>query len=330
VGGHRQTLLGYWLRRRVRWTLPAEDLVVPVDGNVKILARASWQAGHAGDRPAVVLVHGLGGWDGAPYAAAAGLHAWSRGWHVIRMNMRGSGGSVTLCPYLYNAGLDSDLLALLEAVARHASQVAVIGFSLGGSIALLAAGRNPGRLPGAVRGLVAISAPLDLAACSEALARPANLIYDQYFLRYLKRAYRERQERNPEYEPGRERKVRSLRDYDEAITAPYGGYASVGEYYARSSPGPWLTAIERPTLLLAAADDPIVPRGSLAGWPLPASGLIRRELLPTGGHLGFVAATAAPGGFWAAERALDFLHGVVSEQGGAASHPPEPPSRSPK
>lgn len=311
VGGHRQTLLGYWLRRHLRWTLPAEDLVVPVDGNVKILARASWQAGDAGDRPAVVLVHGLGGWDGAPYAAATGLHAWSRGWHVIRMNMRGSGGSVTLCPYLYNAGLDSDLLALLEVVARQASRVAVIGFSLGGSIALLAAGRNRARLPGAVRGLVVISAPLDLAPCSEALTRPANRIYDQYFLHYLKRAYRERQERNPEYEPGRERKVRSLRDYDEAITAPYGGYASLTEYYERSSPGPWLTAIERPTLVLAAADDPIVPRDSVVAWTLPASGLVRRELLPTGGHLGFVAPTAAPGHFWAAEHALDFLDSVV-------------------
>ena len=322
MGGHRQTLLGYWRRRGLRWGLPAQDLVVPVDREVKILARASWQPGRAEERPAVVLVHGLGGWDGAPYAVATGLHAWSCGWHVVRMNMRGSGGSVSLCPYLYNAGLDSDVLAVLEAVARHASRVAVIGFSLGGSIALLAAGRNRARLPSAVRGLVAISAPLDLAPCSEALARPANLIYDQYFLRHLKRAYQERQERNPEYERGREKRVRSLHEYDEAITAPYGGYASVAEYYARSSPGPWLTAIERPTLVLAAADDPIVPLASIAAWPLPASGLVRRELLHTGGHLGFVAATAAPGGFWAAERALDFL----SELGGAAPHPPDPRS----
>ena len=310
VGGHRQTLLGYWRRRGLRWTVPAQDLVVPVDGEVKILARASWQPGRAEERPAVVLVHGLGGWDGAPYAVAMGLHAWSRGWHVVRMNMRGSGGSVALCPYLYNAGLDSDLLAVLEAIARRVSRVSVIGFSLGGSIALLAAGRGRARLPSAVRALVAISAPLDLAPCSEALTRPANRIYDQYFLHYLKRAYRERQERNPAYEPGREKKVRSLREYDEAITAPYGGYASLAEYYARSSPGPWLTAIERPTLVLAADDDPIVPRDSLAPWPLPASGLVRRDFLPTGGHLGFVAPTAAPGGFWAAEHALNFLQGV--------------------
>jgi len=307
VGGHRQTLLGYWLRRGLRWTLPAEDLIVPVDGAISVLARASWQPGRPDDRPAVVLVHGLGGWDGAPYAVATGLHAFSRGWHVVRMNMRGAGGSVTLCPYLYNAGLDSDLMALLETVAARVSRVAVIGFSLGGSIALLAAVRGRARLPRAVRGIVAISAPLDLAPCSDALARPANRIYDQYFLRYLKRAYRERQERNPAYERGRERTVRSLREYDEAITAPYGGYATVTEYYERSSPGQWLTTIERPTLLLAAADDPIVPRASLASWPLPASGLVRRELLPTGGHLGFVAPSAAPGRFWAAEGALDFL-----------------------
>ena len=54
-------------------------------------------------------------------------------------------------------------------------------------------------------------------------------------------------------------------------------------------------------------------RASVRAWPLPASGLVRREMLPTGGHVGFVAATAAPGGLWAAQRALDFLEECLAE-----------------
>ena len=65
--------------------------------------------------------------------------------------------------------------------------------------------------------------------------------------------------------------------------------------------------IERPTLILAAEDDPMIPGDSVARWPLPSSGLVRREMLPTGGHVGFVAPTKAPGRFWAAERVMEFL-----------------------
>jgi predicted alpha/beta-fold hydrolase len=35
-------------------------------------------------------------------------------------------------------------------------------------------------------------------------------------------------------------------------------------------------------------------------------------MLPTGGHVGFVARTRAPGRFWAAERVMDFLEGAVN------------------
>ena len=58
-----------------------------------------------------------------------------------------------------------------------------------------------------------------------------------------------------------------------------------------------------------AQDDALIPSDSVAHWPLPASGVVRREALHTGGHVGFVAPTVAPGRFWAAERALRFLGG---------------------
>ena len=70
-----------------------------------------------------------------------------------------------------------------------------------------------------------------------------------------------------------------------------------------------MAAIRHPTLLLAAEDDPLIPGESVTKWPLPASGVVVREMLPTGGHVGFVAPTDAPGRFWAAERAMAFLRG---------------------
>jgi predicted alpha/beta-fold hydrolase len=65
----------------------------------------------------------------------------------------------------------------------------------------------------------------------------------------------------------------------------------------------------------------MVPGDSITGWPLPASGVVTREVLPTGGHVGFVAPTAAPGHFWAAERAVDFLRGHLDGGRAAADAP---------
>jgi predicted alpha/beta-fold hydrolase len=186
--------------------------------------------------------------------------------------------------------------------------VSVAAFSLGASMSLLALGRRRERLPSAWQALAAVCPPLDLAACAAALERPQNRIYQNYFMRNLRAAYRRRQRRLPDlYQAGREEGLTTIREYDEAITAFYGGYRNADDYYARSSAGPWLTAIGRRTLILAAGDDPVVPADSVARWPLPPSGLVEREMATSGGHVGFVSATRAPGFFWAAERALDFL-----------------------
>jgi predicted alpha/beta-fold hydrolase len=306
AGGHRQTLLAHLLRRRLRWPHPTEDLVVEADDDARLLLRVSWQPGPREGRPALVVVHGLGGSDSSSYVLSAGRLAFARGWHVVRMNMRGSGDGEALCPLLYNAGLDGDLLASLEAVASLVSRVAVVGFSLGANLALLAVGRGRARLPRLVERLVAISPPLDLSACADALERWENRLYQRYFMVMLRDAYRRRHERHPDLFPaGLETGVRTVREYDDRITAPFGGYEGAADYYARSSAGPHLTAITRPTLVLSAADDPMIPIGTVERWAI--SGSVRREITPTGGHVGFVARASAPGHFWAPDRALDFI-----------------------
>jgi uncharacterized protein len=328
VGGHRQTLLGYWSRRFLAWTVPTEDRIVESAGGARLLVRASWHEGPRESRPALLVIHGLGGSDRATYAVATGRHAWSLGWHVARMNMRGAGDSEELCPLLYNAGLDCDVLAVLEDLAREVPRIAIVGFSLGASLSLLALARNAGRVPAAVRSLVAISPPLDLAACADALERPANRLYQRYFMGNLRDAYRRLQRRRPDlYEAARERGTRTIREYDEAITAPYGGFASADQYYSASSAGPVLARVGRPALLLSAGDDPMVPSDSVARWPLPESGRVARETLHTGGHVGFTAATSAPGRFWAAERAMAFLTEHATDEADATD---PAPSRGPR
>jgi predicted alpha/beta-fold hydrolase len=322
-GGHRQTLLGFWYRRNLRFELPAERIVVEAGDDVRILLRASWQPGAREASPALLVVHGLGGADAAGYAVATGLFAFAAGWHVVRMNMRGAGDSLDLCARLYHAGLDADLRAAANAVTRITPRVGVVGFSLGGNQALLALGRSAAELPDGLVGAAAVSPPLDLAACAAAIDLPSNRLYQRYFMGSLRESYAERQRRLPDlYAAGRERGLRSVLQYDEAITAPYNGFADARDYYARSSAGPYLASIRKPALVLAAQDDPLVPGDSVARFPLPASGIVQREMPPTGGHVGFVGRTRAPGRFWAAERVMRFFAGLTRDAPGLAQDAP--------
>jgi len=280
--------------------------VVEAAEGVRLLLRASWQPGSREDRMALLIVHGLGGSDASSYVISTGQLAYARGFHVIRMNMRGSGAGEALSPLLGNAGLDGDLLAATRALCRLVPRVATIGFSLGANLNLLMLGRRRELLPEGLKAAAAVSPPVDLAACAAALEARGNGVYQHYFMRMLIETYRRRHASHPDlFAAGRELGLRTVREYDDRITAPLGGYANAAEYYERSSAGPWLAAIDRPTLLLAAQDDPMIPHASIARWPTSAS--LTRQILPTGGHVGFVARSHAPGWFWAAERALDFL-----------------------
>ena len=305
AGGHSQTLAGQIVRTGLQWPFPSEDHVVEAEGGIRLLLRATWHA-PAGHRPALVLIHGLEGNDGSPYLLSTGVLAYRLGWHVVRMNMRGCGDSLPLCPHLYNAGLSSDLTAVSRWLARRVSRFAVAGFSLGAGMTLLALSRERAEMPDELVAAAAVCPPLDMSRSADALERRENWVYHKRFIVSLKRAYRDRQRlSNGRYAKGRERGLRTLREFDDVITAHYGGYRDAEDYYRTVSTGPRLGAIDRPTLVLAPRNDPFIPPPAPGEWSL--SETVRVEIPSSGGHVGFVGPTRAPRRFWAAERIVSFL-----------------------
>lgn len=308
-GGHRQTLLGDWIRKPLRWSPPTEDLIVSVDDEVRILTRASWQPGRREARPALILIHGMGGSSERGYLFSTGLMAWRYGWHVIRMNMRGCGEGSRIFPGLYHSGLDVDLVAVLNAVLPSTPQMAICGFSLGGNLALLTMGRSAGKIPDGLFACAAVSPAMDLEACADAIELPSNRHYQIFFCTDLCEKYARLQRLCPQkYEYGLQRNIRTVRGFDELITSRYGGFCNALDYYRKSSAGPHLCSIRKPTLILSAADDPFIPAEIFRRFPLPANSAVRIEITETGGHMGFVGKTRAPSHFWAAERVLSFLN----------------------
>ena len=113
------------------------------------------------------------------------------------------------------------------------------------------------------------------------------------------------------YEAERERGISTVREFDDRITAFYGGYRDAEDYYSHVSPGPHLETIDRPTLVLAASDDPFIPEASMTKWA--RSSAVSMEMVEGGGHVGFVGRSRAPRFFWAADRVLSFLEAEVSK-----------------
>ena len=306
IGGHRQTLAGHLTRSRLTWSAPTEDAVVDAPDQVRILLRASWQSGARREHPTLLLIHGLEGCDRSAYMLSTGEWAYRNGWHVVRMNMRGCGDALEICPRLYNAGATTDLLAVLEWLASEVNHISICGFSLGANLALLTSARHRESVPQSVRAIAAVCPPLDLSVAADALSHAHNRLYQLYFMNKLKSSYIRRQKLLRDvYAPDQAQGCRTVREYDDAVVAPYSGFENAEDYYRQSSSGPHLTSLERPTLILSSADDPMIPVQSVVRWAVPTC--VNREITPTGGHVGFVGQTRAPGRFWAAEKVMHFF-----------------------
>jgi len=155
----------------------------------------------------------------------------------------------------------------------------------------------------------AISAPLDLRASGAALDRGLNrLVYTRMFLRSMKAsAHAKLAAHALPVDAARITAARTLREFDDAYTAPLHGFRGVDDYWRRASCAPWLGQIRVPTLVLNAKNDPFLPRAALAAATRGASSAVLLESPDTGGHVGFLSGPFPGRHGWLARRVLEFL-----------------------
>ena len=114
-----------------------------------------------------------------------------------------------------------------------------------------------GAAPPQLRGVAGVCPTIDLAKCADALALPGNFIYEGHFVRNLKERMRRKAALFPgKFDLGPLARVRTVREFDNEITARYCGFRDAGDYYARSSALRVAAVIRVPTLIVTAQDDP--------------------------------------------------------------------------
>lgn len=236
----------------------------------------------------MLIVHGLGGSSDSGYCRALARAAADRGWSSLRIDLRGADGDGE---DVYHAGLAQDLRAALHSpeLAGY-ERLHVVGVSLGGHATLRLALEPLDRLAG----IVAVSAPLDLAASCRAIDRRRAYPYRHHVLGSLKDSYRavvQRHGSGPRVPSPLEtvEAVRTIRDWDRTVVVPRFGFADVADYHGSMSVGPRLRELVCPALYVGSPFDPMVPGPAVLPSLGAAGDSLRTVMLERGGHVGLPA-----------------------------------------
>src|SRR5215831_6277966 len=125
-------------------------------------------------------------------------------------------------------------------------------------------------------------------AAGDALGQGFNLVYTKFFLATMRKKAEEKLVRFPGlFDTHAMRGARTLRAFDDVVTAPLHGFRDTDDYWTRASSKPVLRRIRVPTLLLNARNDPFMPAASLPG-PSEVSAAVRVDFPEEGGHAAFV------------------------------------------
>jgi predicted alpha/beta-fold hydrolase len=287
------------------------ERIVTRDGDFVDL---DWAGEASAGSPLVLVLHGLEGSSQSHYAVGLMRQAVARGWRAVTLNFRSCSGELNRRLPFYHSGHTDDLedVVTLLTGRERGLRLGIVGVSLGGNVLLKWLGERGSEAPAQVVGAVAISVPFDLASCARVLDRgPRCWVYTANFLKTMRAKVIDKAARDPELarlvDLAQVRRTRTFARYDRLVTAPLNGFTDEHDYWRRASSGPYLPRICRPTLLISALDDPIVPPDAL---PRPADlpPAVRAEFPRHGGHVGFIEGRWPwRVRSWAERRAVEFL-----------------------
>ena len=277
----------------------------------RVLAHCHWQP-RPWEHSTIVALHGLNGSSDAHYMKGIAVKAFARGLNVVRLNQRNCGDTEHLSAGLFHSGLTADPKYVVEELIAvdGLPSIAVAGYSLGGNLALKLAGEYGSGAPLQVRAFAAVSPILEISQCVQALERRENVLYEWNFVRGLKR----RMKRKGRLQPGafdlsRLAAIRTVREFDDAYTAPYFGFLDAEDYYHRASAMRVIDRIRVPTLIITAEDDPFVPSQPFHDPKVTGNPNITLQICAHGGHCGFVGLRngGEDDGYWAERQIVEFV-----------------------
>jgi len=261
--------------------------------------------------PLVILFHGLAGSYESPYIQGMMLELVNAGFDTVLMHFRGCSGVSNLRARSYHSGDTEDAKEFIKSIKTDKVNrpIYAIGYSLGANMLLKLLGEIKENT--SIQKAVAISPPMLLDVCANAMNRGISKYYQHRLLRDLKAALDAKYDKHDMQTllNLKRRDIKTLKtfwEFDEAYTAPIHGFSSADEYYKKSSSKQFLKDIQTPTLIIHSSDDPfmtpeVIPKKS------ELSNEVTLEVSKNGGHVGFVGGSFFKPEYWLEKRVLDYF-----------------------
>jgi predicted alpha/beta-fold hydrolase len=303
---HLQTIAAKFFRRNKTIETLDEVLELP-DGDFVELAWTE-RINSQSTRPVVAVLHGLEGSKNSHYAKGMLNAIKEKGWVGVLMHFRGCGGRPNRMAKSYHSGQTCDVNFFSEHLAKSYpnTKKAIVGFSLGGNVLAKYLAEQGNTIYQAAS---VICAPLDLSSCSDRINQGFSKVYQKYLVDMLKASTVEKIEAKlfTDIDKAQLQNIRSIRDFDQVVTAPTNGFKDANDYYQQASGRDVLANIQAPCLVIHATDDPFLCHENITAIaPLPSN--ITFEVSKHGGHVGFINGdNPFKPNFWLEQRIPEFL-----------------------
>jgi hypothetical protein len=237
----------------------------------------------------VIMLHGWEGSVDSNYLLSTAVAFDRAGFDTFRLNFRDHGDSHHLNEGLFHSCLLEEVLDAVAEVAGdyRAGPVFLVGFSLGGNFALRVARHAADRDLDLER-VIAVSPVIRPRHVLEAMESGLP-IYERYFVHKWRRSLRHKQSLYPErYNLGEWFRLSRLRHQTDWLVDRHTEFPHLDAYLdGYSVAGDYLAGLETSTLIITAADDPIIPIEDIRALPRPPA--LDIEVHAHGGHCGFLA-----------------------------------------
>lgn len=261
------------------------------------------------------------------YAHIFARKAYYQGFAVLIYDWRGHGRTAELSPvpssYGWREGQDQVQIAEQLVTMGCPNRVALVGFSMGGQLALWGLKAAIEQNNPFVCGAAALSCHLE-STRSLAHLRSTTLgrIIEQHFAKNLRVEAEKRRQLFPyTVKPGAVEHIRSIDSFDREMVIDYYGFASVCEYYKKTSAIYFLDKLTLPYLIIYSEDDPMFDPKLITEVKKIMSNNPNAHLILTefGGHMAHISAdTSSEDKFWGMNRLLEFCGKLLDRTSSAS------------
>ena len=264
-----------------------------------------------GSKTLVLLIHGLEGSSKSRYIASTSNHLNNKGLDTVCFNLRSCSGEDNLLLSTYHSGKTEDVAFVIAHLLENYNydNIVLVGFSLGGNLTLKYLGEYQEKLSPRIKGGIAISVPVDITSAEQEMDKIKNKLYVEIFFKTLKNKILEKAHKFPEYPLNKDKLFRAtkFKHLEKLYTVPVFGFESPEDYWKKASSKPYLSKIDRPTLLVNAKDDTFL---SSACYPTKAALQSKNfylEITDYGGHCGFIQSFKTQENTWLEKRISSFI-----------------------